>query len=100
MRERYEKKTDAEGTRGDIDASQGVSTTPREGTKVWGRNDHPSFYEQQNSQRTYGQRTLHSVRLDNSRRTAIGQQTQVEEHYILFILVTSKIKQTNRTFSN
>ena len=84
------KKTDAEGTRGEEDASRGVSTTPREGTKVWGRNDHPSFYEQQNSQRTYGQRTLHSVCLNNSRRTAIGQQTQVEEHYILFIPVTSK----------
>ena len=66
-------RTEGRGGQGE-DTSRGVSSTPREGTKEWERNDHPSFqlYISTDTQ----SKTLHSVRLDISRRTADEPRTQ------------------------
>ena len=63
---------------GGEDASREVSSTPREGTKEWEENDHPSFqlYISTDTQ----SKTLHSVRLDISRRTADEPRTQSKIH--------------------
>ena len=73
------------GGRGE-DTSREVSSTPREGTKEWEENDHPSFqlYISTDTQT----KIIHSVRLDISRRTADEPRTQSKIHYFPFIQIT------------
>ena len=63
---------------GGEDTSRGVSSTPREGTKDWEENDHPSFSSSYSTDTQ--SKTLHSVRLDISRRTADEPRTQSKIH--------------------
>ena len=62
------------GGRGE-DTSQGVSSTPREGTKDWEENDHPSF------------------------SSSILNGHTVKKHYILFVSISLEEQQTNRGHS-
>ena len=71
------------GGRGE-DTSREVPSTPREGTKEWEENDHPSFQLYLTDTQS---KILHSVRLDIPRRTADEPRTQSKIHYFPFLQI-------------